>query len=291
MSSVESIYADLAKLTPQERQKQIEEGARKEGKLIIIHTLRGDEGPGHIALFKKRYPFVDVDATLDIGAQDAAERLLAEETVGRHLTDIIVTSVPDLAELLRRDYLAHYPTPADDLILPQYKKFIDPQNRWVSWFWTEQGISYNPNLVPADKVPKSWFDLCDPFFKACILRDARKTIPVRAQFDVRGGGDAKASAVRRRQSADHPARSFAAHRLMVAGDHMYPDQLSLLFTRNCRRSVWALHNSFCNADSSARPTIFTNQSQRPASLCIGVVRRLVALAGKPGVRRLAGRGQ
>ena len=41
-TAVEKIYAELAKLPAAERQKRIEEGARKEGKLVIIHTMRGN---------------------------------------------------------------------------------------------------------------------------------------------------------------------------------------------------------------------------------------------------------
>ena len=89
LSPVEKIYADLAKLPADERAKRIEEGAKKEGTFILVHTLRGELGNGHINLFRKRYPFLKVEATADIGSQDAAERLYAEETSGRHLTDVI----------------------------------------------------------------------------------------------------------------------------------------------------------------------------------------------------------
>ena len=74
-STVEKIYVDLVKLPPAERQKQIEEGARKEGKLVFIHTMRGNLSTDHVALFKKRYPFLEAQLEGDIGSQDAAERL------------------------------------------------------------------------------------------------------------------------------------------------------------------------------------------------------------------------
>ena len=120
-SSAEKIYAELATLKAPERARRIEEGARREGKLVLIHTLRGALGAGHVDLFRKRYPFLNLDVAGEIGSQDAAERLLAEEAAGRHLTDGIVTAVMDLAELIRRDYVARYPTPAVAAILPQYR--------------------------------------------------------------------------------------------------------------------------------------------------------------------------
>jgi iron(III) transport system substrate-binding protein len=171
---VEQLYAELAKLPAQERAKRIEEGARKEGKLVFVHTWRGKLARDHIALFRKRYPFLEVDMT-DIGSQDASERLVAEETAGRHLTDVVSLAVPDLAEILKADLLANYPTPAAARILPQYKGFLDEDHRWTPWYWSEHGVSYNTQLVPADKAPKAWTDLCNPAFRGSVSYDPAET--------------------------------------------------------------------------------------------------------------------
>jgi iron(III) transport system substrate-binding protein len=171
LSAVEKIYAELAALPNPERSKRIEQGARQEGKLVLIHTLRGPLGAGHVELFHRRYPFLALDVAGEVGSQDAAERLLAEETAGRHLTDAIVTAVMDLHELIRRDQVARYPTPAVEAILPRYRAFIDPHNRWIPWFWSEHGISYNTRLVPPEQAPKRWSDLCNPFFRGSVSFD------------------------------------------------------------------------------------------------------------------------
>src|SRR5712691_11354772 len=107
-SAVEKLYADIAKLPAAERQKRLEEGARKEGKLVVIHTMRGNLSVDHTALFRKRYPFLTVELEGDIGSQDAAERLYAEETAGRHFTDVINVGLPDLATLAAKDMLARF---------------------------------------------------------------------------------------------------------------------------------------------------------------------------------------
>src|SRR5882724_9540468 len=171
LSDVEKIYAELAGLPAPERAKRIEQGARREGKLVLVHTLRGALGAGHVDLFRRRYPFLALDVAGEIGSQDAAERLLAEEAAGRHLTDAIVTAVMDLNELIRRNHVARYPTPAVEALLPQYRAFIDPESKWIPWFWSEHGISYNTRLVPKDKAPKDWTDLCNPFFKGSVSYD------------------------------------------------------------------------------------------------------------------------
>src|SRR5499427_10931414 len=117
-TSPDQIYAELAKLPVAERQKRIEDGARREGKLVLIHTMRGNLSVDHIALFKKRFPFLNVELEGDIGSQDAAERLYAEETAGRHLTDVINVALPDLGTLTAKDMLARLNTPAVSAVLP-----------------------------------------------------------------------------------------------------------------------------------------------------------------------------
>lgn len=169
-TAAERLYAELNALPGAERQKRIEDGARKEGQLNFIHTWRGALARNHLRLFEKRYPFVKVDF-VDIGSQDAAERLVAEETVGRHLTDVVSLAVADMNEILAKDISAHYPTPAANLIYDRYKSFLDAQNRWLPFYWTEHGMSYNPTMVPKDKAPKDWFDLCDPVFKGQVSFD------------------------------------------------------------------------------------------------------------------------
>jgi len=101
-ASAEQLYATLAKLPADQREKRLEEGARKEGKLNFVHTWRGKIARDHVNLFEKRYPFVKVEMG-DIGSQDAAERFIAEETAGRHLTDILTLGVPDMAVILKQN--------------------------------------------------------------------------------------------------------------------------------------------------------------------------------------------
>jgi len=170
-SPAEQIYADVARLPAAERQRRLEEGARKEGKLVLIHTMRGTLSTNHVALFRKRYPFLTVQLEGDIGSQDATERLYAEETAGRHLTDLINVALPDLTTLTAKNMLARFSTPAIDAVLPPYRGFIDKDGRWTPWYWSEHGISYNSRLVPKDKVPTGWNDLCNPFFKGSVSFD------------------------------------------------------------------------------------------------------------------------
>src|SRR3974390_3159460 len=110
-TAAEQIYANLGKLPPGQGAKRLEEGARKEANLVFIHTFRGKLARDHVRLFEKRYPFLKIDMG-DMGSQDAAERLIAGGTAGRHLTDVLSLAVPDLPVILKQNLVARYPTPA-----------------------------------------------------------------------------------------------------------------------------------------------------------------------------------
>ena len=176
LSPAEKLYADIQNLPQDQRQARLEAEAHKEGKLVLINTMRG-QNKHQADLFKKRYPYIDVQMSGDIGSQDGAEQIYAEETAGRHLTDELVGARPDLDELLDKNMLARYSTPMSKVILPQYTGFTDPENRWLPFYWSEFGISYNTNLVPPDKAPKSWQDLCNPYFKGNVSYE-----PAEARF-------------------------------------------------------------------------------------------------------------
>src|SRR5205807_2367194 len=114
--------------------------ARKEGKLTFVHTWRGKIARDFGSAFEKRYSYIKFEMS-DLGSQDAAERFIAEERTGRHLTDILSLAVPDLAVILKQNLVARYPTPATNKILKQYRGFIDPENRWTAWYWSEHMLT------------------------------------------------------------------------------------------------------------------------------------------------------
>lgn len=220
LSPAEQIYADLAKLPPAERTAQMEAGARKEGSISIIQTVRNNIGIGQIDMFQKRYPFLKLDITNSLGSPEGAERLYTEESAGRHLTDTINVTIFDMSELLKDNMLARFPTPETARILPKYRNIMDPDNRYTPVNWSERGMVYNTNLVPPDKAPKKWMDLCNPFFKGNFSFDPVQERLVAGFYALFG---ARTVDFIRCLGANKPIvqrgiqERFA---LMMAGDHM-----------------------------------------------------------------------
>ena len=219
LTAVEKLYAELGKLDPAERQKRLEEGARKEGGYSFINSLRGALGRGHIKIFQDRYPHLKIDMS-ELGSQDAFDRLVAESTAGRHLTDVVGGSIADMADVIKYDVAARYPTPASNLILPRYRSYFDEENRWTVWYWSEHGVTYNPTMLKAEDYPKSWKDLCKPVFKSQVSFDPMETRFLTGLLNILGRKDFEAWFDCMGKNDPIVMRGHTVRlNLMAAGDH------------------------------------------------------------------------
>lgn len=221
MNANEKLYADLAKLAPDERHKKIVEGAEKEkGDFNLLHAIQGSLGTNHVAIFRKTYPTIKVSLS-QLGSNEGMERLIIEERAGRHLTDIISsTELTEMTTALEHGLQARYPTPAKDKILPQYRGFFDPHSRWLITHWSEQGMSYNYKLLKDADAPKQWMDLCNPKYKGQHSYE-----PIRTRFNFflsEMMGEEKAIEFMKCMGANDPILMKGQSQrveLMLAGDH------------------------------------------------------------------------
>jgi iron(III) transport system substrate-binding protein len=133
----------------------------------------------------------------------------------------VTGALADFQVLLARDMLARYPTPAAAAILPRFDAMRDDENRWLPWYWSEHGISYNSNMVPPDKAPKDWFDLCNPFFKGNVSFDPAETRFIAGLNALMG--ETKLQEFFKCMGANEPIIQRGHDQriaLMLAGDHM-----------------------------------------------------------------------
>lgn len=189
LNAVEQLYDDLAKLPAADRAAKILEGAKKDGKLDMIQALSGTLGRNFTKIFRDAYPFVEVGETF-LGTDDAVTRVVAEERAGRHLTDLISGGgIPEMNGMIDFKIAARLKTPATEAILPPYKGFLDPYGRWTLSHWSENGMSYNTDLLTPEQAPKSLMDLCDPRFKGQVSFEPVRSRVVAYFHKVLGGDD------------------------------------------------------------------------------------------------------
>ena len=151
----------IAQLKDPGRQKILEEGAKKEGKLVWYTTLIVDGAVRPmVAAFQKKYPFIKVDYyRADSGV--LFQKAKAEFDANRHLADILdgTTPIPPArdAGMLRPFYS------------PELKNiqelYIDPEHYWVAQNVYYMVLAYNTEMVPAAQAPKTDEDLLNPRWK------------------------------------------------------------------------------------------------------------------------------
>ena len=219
LNANEQLYANLAKLPVKERHDRLVEGAKKEGSVAFIQTLPGTLGRGVTKFFRDQYAFIKVEET-NLGTNYAMERLVVEERANKHITDVTGGDITEASYPLDLGFLARFPTPATDAILPQYRGSLDKHNRWIVYAWLEKGVSYNAALIKEEDAPKGWMDLCNPRFKGQFSIEPARTRFV--SFLHKMLGEEKFKEWLKCIAANEPIVMRGATvrmELMLAGDH------------------------------------------------------------------------
>jgi iron(III) transport system substrate-binding protein len=177
VSAVAETVAQTKEATSLPTRQQIIEGAKKEGKLNV--------NPGHdegtIALlvkaFQKKYPFIDVSWGIVTGVE-AGQRQLFEMAAGKSNVDVFSPSTGYWNEYTKQNLYKPYDfralTKAGALSIPL--EMVDDSGT-VVWLGANTGvISYNSQLVSADKAPRGWESCLDPQWKGKFSVDTKPNV-------------------------------------------------------------------------------------------------------------------
>lgn len=108
--------------------------------------------------FEERHPGITVDL-LYSGSVELEQRIFAEIEAGDLRADVIWAANPALFLNLKEEgWLQAHDTPHAEAI-PEGLR--DPDNMYFAGRVHNMGIGYNTNLVPADKVPTSWWEFLE----------------------------------------------------------------------------------------------------------------------------------
>ncbi len=174
-ASVEELLAGINKLPPKERQQRLEEGAKKEGNLIVYSNQGLETIQEYANGFRKKYPFIKIEPSRLQGAK-GLDRILLEHRVGKLPADVVGVDFDNIGELLKTGMHARYHSP-DKKHYPS--NFSDKDGRWYVAEYTLAVIAYNTNLVKPAEAPKNYQDLLNPKWKNDISID---TEPEQAVF-------------------------------------------------------------------------------------------------------------
>jgi iron(III) transport system substrate-binding protein len=166
-ATAESALAGINKLSVKERQRQLEEGAKKEGNLAVYSNQGVETIQEYANAFRKKYPSIKLETARLQGAK-GLDRILLEHRVGKLSADIVGVDFDNIDELVKAGVLARYDSPEKKNFS---SPFWDKGGRWYVADYTLVVIAYNTDLVKSADAPKSYQDLLNPKWKNDISID------------------------------------------------------------------------------------------------------------------------
>lgn len=153
--------ADIINYKGPDRQKRLEEGAKKEGQVVLYSAMIVNQAQRPIAAaFMKKYPFIKM--TFWRGdSEDIAAKLAAEVRANNVVADVVEgTGVGEL--IVQAKEAQPFYSPDLEGVAEKYR---DPAGLWAPTRLSYYSIAYNTKLVPPNDVPKTYEDLLDPKWK------------------------------------------------------------------------------------------------------------------------------
>jgi iron(III) transport system substrate-binding protein len=141
----------------------------KEGRLRMGAGMSREDAAIILKGFNQKYPMIKVDVTRTSGV-DPAERLLNEALAGLVEYDLYDIPAALQARFVKSGVLAgpvEWPKVFPDIP----KVHFSPDGYFNAVGFNLRIIAYNPSVVSAERVPRSWSDCLDPYWKGKMAVD------------------------------------------------------------------------------------------------------------------------
>jgi iron(III) transport system substrate-binding protein len=166
-STVEALLTEINKLAPQERQRRLEEGARREASLKFYGISNAALLSAYSSGFMKRYPFIKAEFWRGSGNK-LVFRTLTEHRTGRLDTDAVLVGTENVMALKRAGIWVPYQSP-ESQFFP--KDFYDKDGYWHGDSLGVSTIAYNNRLVKKEEAVTGYDNLLDPKWKGNLSID------------------------------------------------------------------------------------------------------------------------
>jgi iron(III) transport system substrate-binding protein len=149
-------------MTGPDRRDRLEQGARREGGLLLYTT--GTQIQPLMDRFTSKYPFIKLQLYRADSAQ-VTKKIMEEYRAGYYEADGFELAADAL--LLPRSAGILQPFSSPELAAYDAAA-LDPGRNWAPVRESYTGIAYNTKLIPPEQAPKVWADLAKPEFKGKI---------------------------------------------------------------------------------------------------------------------------
>lgn len=163
----EDALATVNKLPAAERQQRLVEGAQREKELMVYTVLTLTDFDHLQTAFNRKYPFIRINR-LRMGGGKLFDIILNEHRAGKHLADVFTAGETITYPLVKAGVVGRYLSPQRQAFGPETK---DREGYWTAYFAYRWVFGYNSTLISREKLPKSYFDLLDPFWKGKLAID------------------------------------------------------------------------------------------------------------------------
>ena len=153
--------AKIAMLEGPDRQRMLEDGARKEGSVIWYCSLTENTVLRPLAqAFAKKYPYIKIDYWR--GASNAIIQKTTAELLARSPVVDVIEGSGTAVPLINAGAVLPFTSPH----LADYQDiYRDPRHLWAATRFSYYGLGYNTKEVTKAEVPKTYDALLDPKWK------------------------------------------------------------------------------------------------------------------------------
>jgi iron(III) transport system substrate-binding protein len=162
---------EIANYTGADRQAMLEDGAKREGAVMVYTT--GAQTDPLFKRFMEKYPFVRLQAFRPGGADAVSRRIFEEHNAGLHVADVVFVESGGLRPLRAAGILQPYTSPEFQHYKPEA---IEPNRLWAIDKESYVGLGYNTRVYQQTALPTSYDDLLDPKWKGKFALSQNSTL-------------------------------------------------------------------------------------------------------------------
>jgi iron(III) transport system substrate-binding protein len=166
-SSVEARLLDINKLSGPQRQRRLEEGARREGSFKFYGISNAALLNAYATGFMKKYPFIKTEFWRGSGNK-LVFRVMTEHKTHQLDTDAVLVGTENVMTLKRGGIWARYQSPESQFFPPD---FNDKDGYWHADSLGISTIAYNNRMVKKDEAPKGYDELLQAKWKGNLSID------------------------------------------------------------------------------------------------------------------------
>jgi iron(III) transport system substrate-binding protein len=164
---VEALLAEVNRLAPAQRQKRLEEGARREGSFKFYGISQAALLNAYANGFMKKYPYIKAEFWRGSGNK-LVFRTMTEHKTGQLDTDAVLVGTENVMALKRAGIWARYHSP-ESQFFP--KEFTDKDGYWHGDSLGVSAIAYNHRMIKKEESPRGYDDLLHARWKGSLSID------------------------------------------------------------------------------------------------------------------------